>query len=213
MARELTGSEAVISLLERLYRRHLFTDRRQGTERFYTFHALFRAFLQHRAETELTLAERVDLARRAAGLLERRGPVRRRDAALRLGRRLRRGRGAGATRGSGAHRPRPLESGRRLDRFLAPRARGRQPMVAALARNSADRRRPGIGARWSWSRPTRSRRKSTTNCARCYARRAWSRRTSSSIRCSLRSRRGSRSSSECSRPDSGSRTSKASCAP
>jgi len=81
MARELTGSEAVISLLERLYRRHLFTDRRQGTERFYTFHALFRAFLQHRAETELTLAERVDLARRAAGLLEAAGQS---DAAMPL---------------------------------------------------------------------------------------------------------------------------------
>lgn len=70
MARELTSGEAAVALLERLYRRHLFTDRRQGTDRAYTFHALFRAFLQHRADTELTDAERVDLSRRAAHLLE-----------------------------------------------------------------------------------------------------------------------------------------------
>ncbi|MBX9632238.1 MAG: hypothetical protein K2X67_17100, partial [Burkholderiales bacterium] len=69
MARELTGDQAAVALLERLYRRHLFTDRRQGADRAYTFHALFRAFLQHRAETELTDAERVDLSRRAAHLL------------------------------------------------------------------------------------------------------------------------------------------------
>lgn len=73
MARELTGSDAGSALLDRLYRRHLFTDRRQGTDRAYTFHALFRAFLQHRAATELSEAERVDLARRAAQLLEAAG--------------------------------------------------------------------------------------------------------------------------------------------
>ena len=72
MARELSG-EATVALLDRLYRRHLFTDRRQGTDRVYTFHALFRAFLQHRAETELSGAERVDIARRAASLLEAAG--------------------------------------------------------------------------------------------------------------------------------------------
>ncbi len=70
MARELTGGAEAVSLLERLYRRHLFTDRRQGTDRVYTFHALFRAFLQHRAETELSDAERDDLSRRAGRLLE-----------------------------------------------------------------------------------------------------------------------------------------------
>ena len=70
MARDLTGGEAAVALLERLYRHHLFTDRRLGTDRAYTFHALFRAFLQHRAETELSDAERVDLSRHAANLLE-----------------------------------------------------------------------------------------------------------------------------------------------
>lgn len=70
MARELTGSDASVALLERLYRRHLFTDRRQGADRAFTFHALFRAFLQHRAETELSDAERIDLGRRAGRLLE-----------------------------------------------------------------------------------------------------------------------------------------------
>lgn len=70
MACALTGSDAAGELLDRLHRRHLFTDRRQGADRVYTFHALFRAFLQHRAETELSAAERIDLARRAARLLE-----------------------------------------------------------------------------------------------------------------------------------------------
>ena len=41
-ARELTGSEASARLLETLYRRHLFTDRRRGSQLVYAFHALFR---------------------------------------------------------------------------------------------------------------------------------------------------------------------------
>ena len=73
IARELTGGDAAVALLERLYRQHLFTDRRQGSDRAYTFHALFRAFLQHRAQTELSDAERVDLSRHAAQLLEATG--------------------------------------------------------------------------------------------------------------------------------------------
>ena len=69
-ARELTGSDAASRLLETLFRRHLFTDRRRGAELIYTFHALFRAFLQHRTHDGLSAAERVDAARRAARLLE-----------------------------------------------------------------------------------------------------------------------------------------------
>src|SRR6185436_13728774 len=38
----LTGSEDVPRLLDYLYRRHLFTDRRRGAETSYHYHALFR---------------------------------------------------------------------------------------------------------------------------------------------------------------------------
>jgi len=80
-ARELTGSEASARLLETLYRRHLFTDRRRGSQLVYAFHALFRAFLQHRAAADLSAAQRVDAARCAARLLEEDGQS---DAAMPL---------------------------------------------------------------------------------------------------------------------------------
>ena len=41
----LTGNEEAPRLLEYLYRRHLFTDRRRGEELSYHYHALFREFL------------------------------------------------------------------------------------------------------------------------------------------------------------------------
>jgi len=70
MAEQLTGDTNAKRMLEQLYRRHLFTHRRQGDEVAYQFHALFRAFLQHRAESDLTPTERTDTQRRAAALLE-----------------------------------------------------------------------------------------------------------------------------------------------
>ncbi|MFO1322413.1 MAG: hypothetical protein U1F52_22655, partial [Burkholderiales bacterium] len=73
LATALTGSDAAGRLLEQLYRRHLFTDRRRGEETSYQFHALFRVFLQHRAESDLTADQRGVIARRAAGLLEAAG--------------------------------------------------------------------------------------------------------------------------------------------
>jgi DNA-binding SARP family transcriptional activator len=72
-ASALTGRDDAGTLLESLFRRHLFTDRRRADETIYTFHALFRAFLQHRAQTDLTPAQRQDAARRAAQLLEAAG--------------------------------------------------------------------------------------------------------------------------------------------
>lgn len=66
--RELAGPEAP-RLLERLYRRNLFTDRRRGDEVVYTFHALFRAFLQHQALEHLDDPARQDTAHRAGQLL------------------------------------------------------------------------------------------------------------------------------------------------
>ena len=69
LALELTGDEGAAALLDRLYRRHLFTDRRRGDETTYQFHALFRAFLQHRAATDLSPEQRAVVARRAGELL------------------------------------------------------------------------------------------------------------------------------------------------
>jgi ATP/maltotriose-dependent transcriptional regulator MalT/DNA-binding SARP family transcriptional activator len=49
MAVQLSGDPEAGALLERLYRRHLFTNRRPGAEPVYQFHALFRGFLEKRA--------------------------------------------------------------------------------------------------------------------------------------------------------------------
>lgn len=49
----VSGNANAAQVLEFLYRRHLFVDRRAGDVPAYQFHALFRAFLQHRAEAEL----------------------------------------------------------------------------------------------------------------------------------------------------------------
>jgi DNA-binding SARP family transcriptional activator len=68
-AHALTERPEATALLERLYRRHLFTDRRRGDQFIYTFHALFRAFLQHRAQAELSAQAYRQVAGRAARLL------------------------------------------------------------------------------------------------------------------------------------------------
>lgn len=74
IACELTDDPDTPRLLERLYRRHLFTDRRRvGAETYYQFHALFRAFLQDRARAGLTPDEYRSTARHAADLLASRG--------------------------------------------------------------------------------------------------------------------------------------------
>lgn len=74
-AAALAGNDAAAQLLERLYRRHLFTDRRRRTEPIYQFHALFRAFLRHRASAELNIHEQRDAARVAAHHLEQTGEI------------------------------------------------------------------------------------------------------------------------------------------
>ncbi|HTT36933.1 MAG TPA: hypothetical protein VMH32_04600 [Burkholderiales bacterium] len=56
MAEKLTGNSGAGKLLEWLYRRHLFTDRRVDGEPIYQYHALFREFLLARAR-ELYTAE------------------------------------------------------------------------------------------------------------------------------------------------------------
>jgi ATP/maltotriose-dependent transcriptional regulator MalT len=69
----LTGNPAAANLIEKLYRRRLFTDRRPGMPPVYQFHALFRAFLQHRANESLEARERDEAGMRAAALLENAG--------------------------------------------------------------------------------------------------------------------------------------------
>lgn len=69
-AAQLGGHADAGRLLEDLWRRHLFVDRRKGTTPAYVFHGLFQTFLQHRAQDSLDPVQRADLARRAAQLLE-----------------------------------------------------------------------------------------------------------------------------------------------
>ncbi|HEX4523902.1 MAG TPA: hypothetical protein VH704_10315, partial [Casimicrobiaceae bacterium] len=71
----LTGSEDVPRLLDYLYRRHLFTDRRRGAETSYHYHALFREFLLEELRKRIPVPERKEATRRAAELLAERGQV------------------------------------------------------------------------------------------------------------------------------------------
>ncbi len=70
---ELTGSEDVSRLLDYLFRRHLFIDRRRGAQIVYRYHALFREFLLEEGRRRLPAARRSELSSRAARLLEARG--------------------------------------------------------------------------------------------------------------------------------------------
>ena len=70
LARIASGDPGAHRLLEDLYRRHLFTDRRQGAEVSYHYHALFRDFLRARAAQELSGDARRDSAIRLARALE-----------------------------------------------------------------------------------------------------------------------------------------------
>ncbi len=73
VARELTGNGETETILDDLYRRHLFTHRRAGSEPIYWYHALFRDFLKMRAVTVLGLEGCHAVIRRAASLLEAHG--------------------------------------------------------------------------------------------------------------------------------------------
>ena len=65
LAEAISGNHGAGKLLDYLYRRHLFVDRRQVPEIVYQYHGLFRAFLLARAEEILTLTERAEVASRA----------------------------------------------------------------------------------------------------------------------------------------------------
>ena len=63
---ELSGSEEAPRLLEYLYRRHLFIDRRRGAQTSYQHHALFREFLLSEGRRRLSSDERAVASERAA---------------------------------------------------------------------------------------------------------------------------------------------------
>ena len=71
----MSGHSGASRLLEHLYDRHLFIDRRHGPERVYQYHRLFRAFLSARARERLATSELVEAAERAALLLEVEGHI------------------------------------------------------------------------------------------------------------------------------------------
>ncbi len=70
---ELTGSDDAARLLDYLYRRHLFVDRRSGAPTTYHFHALFREFLSEQSERRLSPEERRRASLLAARRLAERG--------------------------------------------------------------------------------------------------------------------------------------------
>ncbi|MEP7206325.1 MAG: BTAD domain-containing putative transcriptional regulator [Casimicrobiaceae bacterium] len=69
----LTGSEEAPRLLEYLYRRHLFVDRRRGAQTTYHYHALFREFLLAEARRRIPAEELREASGRAAERLAARG--------------------------------------------------------------------------------------------------------------------------------------------
>ena len=75
LARELSGCPEAPSLLEDLYHRRMFTDRRPGSEPVYQFHALFREFLQMRLRESVNTIELARLRVRSAHVLESEGDI------------------------------------------------------------------------------------------------------------------------------------------
>jgi LuxR family maltose regulon positive regulatory protein len=73
VASELAGKSRSTEILEDMYRRHLFTHRREARERTYGYHALFREFLIEQARHLWSDAQRRDLQIHLASLLMDRG--------------------------------------------------------------------------------------------------------------------------------------------
>jgi DNA-binding SARP family transcriptional activator len=69
----LTGDADAGRMLESLYRRHLFVERRHGAQMVYHYHALFREFLLERGRCDLDDHERRGATMLAAHLLAERG--------------------------------------------------------------------------------------------------------------------------------------------
>ncbi|MEO8627704.1 MAG: BTAD domain-containing putative transcriptional regulator [Betaproteobacteria bacterium] len=75
MAAAISGNADAGKLLDYLYRRHLFTDRRLGSQTIYQYHALFREFLLARAREMFGVDGVAELSAKAAGLLEAAGQI------------------------------------------------------------------------------------------------------------------------------------------
>lgn len=70
MAQRLTGREDSETILEDLYRRGVFTDRRNTRPAVYQYHDLFRTFLREQLESALAPPDLAQAQQRAAALLE-----------------------------------------------------------------------------------------------------------------------------------------------
>lgn len=75
MAEAISGNPEVGRVLESLYRRHYFTDRRVDSEVHYRYHDLFRTFLLERFESTYDLSDQDSLRRSAAQLLQTHGHI------------------------------------------------------------------------------------------------------------------------------------------
>jgi LuxR family maltose regulon positive regulatory protein len=80
-ARALTGDPGAARLLDDLFRKRCFVDRRGADPMSYHFHALFQEFLRRQAQHELSAEERTALLERAGALLFAQG---RTDEAARM---------------------------------------------------------------------------------------------------------------------------------
>ncbi|WP_128597103.1 BTAD domain-containing putative transcriptional regulator [Paraburkholderia kirstenboschensis] len=74
-ASRISGRSNAASILDLLYRRHMFTERRSGAEITYQYHALFREFLLYRARQVYRPATCKRLAAQAGRVLEERGQI------------------------------------------------------------------------------------------------------------------------------------------
>jgi LuxR family transcriptional regulator, maltose regulon positive regulatory protein len=81
LAVELSACSQAPELLEDLYRRRMFTDRRPGPEAVYQFHALFLGFLRKRCQEALAPPEFTAQLARSAAVLEKAGDI---DGAMNL---------------------------------------------------------------------------------------------------------------------------------
>ena len=75
VAESISGNPSAGKLLDFLYQRHLFIERRHGAEINYQYHGLFRAFLLAQAKEYYTPRGLDQLTQRAANLLEASGQV------------------------------------------------------------------------------------------------------------------------------------------
>ncbi len=74
-AEKLTGDKGAATLLQSFYRSRLFVERRGADSHIFSFHALFREFLQHEAAKQLGADDSAQWRERAAGILEVQGRI------------------------------------------------------------------------------------------------------------------------------------------